>query len=515
MAFTLEELAKKRMQAQEVQEDAQEPGEAAQEVQKVTREVVIETGPLDAKDPKLDWNSPEFDEQAWAELYTGKKGATTADVMRTAAEKLAKAVTFANNLVNSLKESAVDTARFLVDNIESLQELKKEVDTLGQYLQEELQKPEYEDLEERDDFVELLQEAFKAARLAKLAAEALPQLQSTGTPKYYTSTNTALINALQANDGKGEVIGAGPIEIPVLNVNKENEVTVYAVATLENMDGIKLEGKPFEEYDRAVHDAVVTLYDNCIKHKQTPVMTADMVYRTMIHKTNTEKVSQQQRELVTKSIDKMRKNIYVYADASAEMKRRGVTINGKPIKEFKIDNFMINADKTTIKAGGEEVEAFILRGEPIMLNYAKLTGQLITVKGSMLDIKVLDSKGKITTVSVNNNEKRIAVKSYLLRRVEVMRNDEKRAADALRKYESKRQKDPTLEPGNISDFRKQNHVVLFETLFNSTGITAANSQTKTRDYVFAVLDYWKASGDIKGYKKRRKGKTIDAVVIEL
>lgn len=526
-----------------------EPGEAA--AQEIEKEY----------DPELDPNSPEFNEGKYtAHVLAAKErlqaklqefrntitesigGLCNPEVIQASLQDTKTKIINSTEIISQTMttfrtfteseawRNMIATMQYLIESVDTIRAFRDELEVLGPYLEVELKKPEYgsatveelleaaettENVSERTEVITLLEKALEAARLAKRAADALPQLQSTGTPKYYTSPNTPLINALQANDGKGEVIGAGAIDLPVLSVGKPNEVTVYTIATLENMEGVTITGKPFTEYDRAVHDAVVTLYEDRIKHGQPPVMTADMIYRAMTHKTNTEKVSPQQKGAVTKSVDKMRKNINVYADASAEMQRRRVSINGKPVTEFKIDSFLLSADKISIKAGGETVEAFLLRGEPIMLNYSKLTGQLITVKGTMLDIKGIDSKGNITTVSIKNNENRIAVKSYLLRRVEVIRNDEKRAVDALRKYESRRQKDPTLEPGNISNFRKQNHVILFETLFNSTGITAANSQTKTRDYVFAVLDYWKASGDIKGYKKRRKGKTIDAVVIDL
>lgn len=535
---------------------------AAQEITEAEQTHIIRINHTPKEyDPELDPNSPEFNEEKYAahvlearerlqaklqelrntiaesmgELYSPEALQESLKAMKTTISNAAAGIAQTMTTFRAFTESETwqnmkATMQYLIDNADTIRAFGDELEALEPYLEVELKKPEYgnatleelleaaetdEDESEGAEVITLFEKALEAARMAKLAADALPQLQSTGTPKYYTSPNTTLINALQANDGKGEVIGAGAIDLPVLSMGKPNEVTVYTIATLENMEGVTITGKPFTEYDRAVHDAVVTLYEDRIKQNQPPVMTADMIYRAMTHKTNTEKVSPQQKGAVTKSIDKMRKNISVYADASAEMQRRRVSINGKPVTEFKIDGFLLSADRITIKAGGETVEAYLLRGEPIMLNYAKLTGQLITVKGTMLDVKEIDSKGNITPVAIPNTVNRISVKSYLLRRVEVMRNDEKRAADALRKYESKRQKDPTLEPGNISKFRKQNHVILFDTLFNSTGIDSAKTQTAIKEYAYQVLDYWKASGDIKGYKKRKKGKAIDAVIIDL
>ncbi len=355
----------------------------------------------------------------------------------------------------------------------------------------------------------------KKTHMALLAKEALPQLQSSGTPKYYTSPNTTLANALQAIDGKPEVIGAGPTDLPVMNIGKPGEVTIYVNASLDNMEGIRLTGKPYTEYDRAVHDAVISLFEDRMKHDQLPVMTADMVYRTMTHKTKKEYVSPQQREAVAQSIDKMRKSISVYVDASAEFKRRGIKVNGKPVEKFVRDGFLLPAERLQIKAGGESVDAYLIQGQPLLLDYAKLTGQLITVQGTMLDIREVDENNKVTEISLANSETRIAIKSYLLRRVEIMRNDEQQAAASALRYEKKRKCEKSLPQKSVASFRKYSRTILFSKLFEASGITNKNTKTNSRTYIRQILDYWKATGCINGYELRKHGKTTDAVIIDV
>ena len=93
-----------------------------------------------------------------------------------------------------------------------------------------------------------------------------------------------------------------------------------------------------------------------------------------------------------------------------------------------------------------------------------------------------------------------------------MKNDERKAVDALSKYRMKCSKNE-INLKKIDDFRKKTRVVLYSSLFEATGIKNKNTQTNARKYVIQVLDYWKAIGYISGYKMRGKGKTFDAIII--
>lgn len=346
------------------------------------------------------------------------------------------------------------------------------------------------------------------------------QLQSTGTPKYFISPNTLLSNALRAIDGKGEVFGAGPLDLPVLNIGTEKEITIFVNASIEN---ITIEGKPYTEYDRAVQDTVVTLYADRIKNGLPPIFDADMIYRTMAHKTNADKVSKQQRAAITKSIEKQQKNLYVEADMTSELKAKNIlekiTVDGEPATSFKIKGFLLSATEIEVKAGGKKKTAYLFN-EPVLYRYAQINNkQIITVPGKVLDIREIETRNgdtKITDLSISNTEERISVKSYLLRRVELIRKDEAAALDSYRQYKKRRKKDDDQPIKEIADFRnpKISRVILFDSIFEAAEITAKNRKTELRDYTLKVLDYWQALGRIKGYTTRKKGKTIDAVDIE-
>ena len=64
-------------------------------------------------------------------------------------------------------------------------------------------------------------------------------------------------------------------------------------------------------------------------------------------------------------------------------------------------------------------------------------------------------------------------------------------------------------------FHRRSRCILLESVFAAAGITNKNTKTSSRTYICQILEYWKAAGFIKGYSLRKKGKTVDAVLIEL
>lgn len=320
---------------------------------------------------------------------------------------------------------------------------------------------------------------------ATVPLESLPQLYSI-IPEYHIAPINRLANELQHN-----IINAGAVDLIVAGKNKKNEVTSYTIVTYEDTSSITMTGKPYTEYDRQVHDAVCSLWEY---GHQDKLMTSDMIFRAMTHNTKTNDPSPQQIGAVTKSIEKMRR-IHVKVDATTEMKKLKVLLNGEPVTSCKFNEFLLSLRELEVTTGGKTVIAYKLLGEPVLLTYARMTKQLATVSAELLDIKEIKD-GKATNASISNSEKRIAVKGYLLRRVAVMKADKKNKS------------------------QKQSNIILFDSLFEETGIQN-NSRTarNIKEYCYQVLDYWKITGFIKNYNKREsKGKgrkSIDAVVISI
>ena len=311
----------------------------------------------------------------------------------------------------------------------------------------------------------------------------LPKLKST-LPKSHTMPIGRLANELQH-----DIIDNGVFDLVVAGRNQKNEITTRVIVTMENNDNIQMTGKPYTEYDRAIHDTVCSLSEYGHPDK---VFTPEMLVRALTNNTTTKHSSLKEIESVIESLEKMRR-IHVLADATEEAKQYDATIDS-----YRIDSYLLNLDVIEVSAGGKKVRAYKLLSEPVLLEYSKITGQFTTVNAELLDVKEVDKKGKVTAVSLPTNEKRTAVRNYLLRRVSVMIHD-------------KREK--------RKDKQKQSNVILFDTLFSETGIPKDNHSGRIKEYIYQILDYWKATGYIKDYLKRESTgngrKNIDAVIISL
>ena len=314
---------------------------------------------------------------------------------------------------------------------------------------------------------------------------ALPQLKAI-LPTQHTMPNNKLANTLPK-----DIVNTGAWDLTVGRKGHE-DLTSYVMATLSDQDtgNIVMTGRPYTEYDRSVMDSIVSLWKYGDKsHTFTP----DMVYRTMNHKTETEKVTPQQKAAVTKSIEKMRR-IHVTIDATREAQAiRATDADGNPVTSFRYDDFLLSAKHIEVEAGGKTVSAYKLNTEPVLLTYSLMTRQLVTINAKYLDVKEVDKAGKLTPVSLANTEQRIPVRDYLLRRIAVMKNDRK------------------------NERARQSNRIKFETLFADTGTNAEKKQyaANTRNYTFQVLDFLKASSFIEGYKVVKDGRSIIGVDIIL
>ena len=143
-----------------------------------------------------------------------------------------------------------------------------------------------------------------------------------------------------------------------------------------------------------------------------------------------------------------------------------------------------------------------------------MTGQLLTVQAKYLEIRKIKG-GKVSPELIPATAGRQAMAGYMLRRIAVMRHDEEAARDALRQHEKRRKKEKDLEEKPLAAFRKQSRVILFETVFAEAGTATADRKQAglNRTYCYEVLEYWQATGLIKGYAEQRKGKKITGVSV--
>lgn len=534
--------------AQEVQERAEQEQEAAGTAAQEAQEPIVLTVNIEgAKNPEdmtpeelEQWRAqlPEAMQRTRETLDTTMKAisATISDAMQLNADVLkptfeamrraVQAVTdfYRSNAYQQLKAAFSDftewikgvSAQFSAADFLFLSEFGEDMEELLPLIQEELEAIERDsgqeisfaefmrntDPETGEPIKSIFERCLERAKERKETADAatrlaaeLPRLQSV-IPAKHTMPNNYLANELQ----HGGIIDAGKLNLPVLGDGQKARrggelITTSVIATYQPGEGVTIKGN-FTEYDRQVQDAICSLHEyGDIGHTFTPAM----VYRAMTNGTDSEKPSPQQIGAVTRSIEKQR-HIFVQVDASAEFEKRGITdINGNPIR-FKVDDYLLSLKGLEVTAGGKTVKGYYIKDTPLLLQYAKLTKQLLTVKSDLLDIRRIDSKGNICE-SIPNTESRIVIKGYLLRRIEVIKHDIARAKDNFRKYNGRRKKEPTLPEKKDSDFMQQSNRILFETIFEETGQQTSDRRTQknNRDYAMQCLDYWKANGHIKGY----------------
>ena len=298
----------------------------------------------------------------------------------------------------------------------------------------------------------------------------LPALQSI-VPQKHLIPNNKLANSVN------EVIDAGEVELIVSKQGKLNVTTKCIVSYTSN--DIKISSrKPFTEYDRNVADAVASLYE--YGHK-SHIITAAMVYRAMVHATETETPSPQQIDSVTKSLEKLR-FIRVQFDCTEELRqRRYVSVDCQNLRGER-DTYLLALSKLTIRNGKYEVPAYKILESPVLYDYARMTKQVITVPSLLLDVR--DSSGG----KISNTETRIAVKGYLMRRISVMK-------------------------GKTAN--RQSKTILYSTMFEELELTdmSKTERKRVRDYMLEVLEYWKSKDFIKGYSEQTQGKNKTGIEI--
>ena len=364
-----------------------------------------------------------------------------------------------------------------------------------------------------------------AARARKKAEETkkkLPQIKGYGNPKNFLMPNSAFANALRGIDGKGELIGAGPVDIPVMNIGKPNEITIYAEAGIDEGYTLTTE-KPYTAYNEAVLNGVVSLYVDRCNRGLSPIVTAADIYRTMNDMNPGASVSPAQRAAVTKSMTKLNNN-WGKLDATDQIKKLKITDpDGNPIEGLSLRARLLEFRIIDVNISGTVQQAYLITNEPITYTHSKLTRQVISFPAALLDVKEtrrVNSQVELLDVSISNTPARIAAKMYVVKRVEIMRKDEERAIEAHRKevkkcaYENK--KGTPSKPRPIRSHRKQSRIILFDTLFTAAEITNPSRKTEIKQYVFNVLDFLQAKGRITSWKARKnKNKAADAVEITI
>ena len=224
--------------------------------------------------------------------------------------------------------------------------------------------------------------------------------------------------------------------------------------------------KNYTQYDRAVFNAICSIYEEGTTH-----FTPSMVYRVMTGKTKDLKITPQTISAVTRSIEKQRKST-VKIDGTAELKKRKI----ENAEELTFDSNILNLDKVTAVVNGAKTECYCFLRSPMLYDYCKCTRQIITVP-----LKLLDTK------SVRNTSDIIVIKEYLLRQIELIKKG-----------------------------YRNNSKMLYDTVFKECGISITDrSVTKRyRGYIEKLLQEWVEMKHIKAYNEHKQGNKVVGIEVK-
>ncbi len=232
------------------------------------------------------------------------------------------------------------------------------------------------------------------------------------------------------------------------------ELTAKVSISFDELKEVQLSNKYITPYDREVHDAVVSLYIDGRNEYITPLM----IYRTMTGNPNG-KLTDKILNDISEAIERCSRT-RVYIDATGEVEGKGYDIQQPIYKE----NLLYTRSIKGLH-NGEMGEWIQIIQPPILYKYANSKNQV-----ARMDIKLLNTP-------VNKNEETIILQGYLQRRVLAMKGS------------------------NLS------RNILYETIYKQLDIEAASpgalrkKQSKIRDTIKNILDFWEKEGFIKGFKE--------------
>lgn len=258
-----------------------------------------------------------------------------------------------------------------------------------------------------------------------------------------------------------------------VNINSRNkkEITTTIILNYDDDNLTLSNGKNWTAYDRAVHNAVISLWE-----AGNRAFTPEMVYRAMNGLTGDEKISQTAVDKVEKSIDK---SLSIKAKINCSEAVTAYKSKAKAVLQANL----LEARKGILKTeSGTKKTAYVFISEkfkPILYEYNQITKQIISVKPNLLQTKK----------ALNTTEETIVIREYLLRRIEEIKNPKTQISNKI-KFNS------VIELLHIENLTKQ-------------------KKSKIKDQIEKLLKHYVAINYIKGYAEYKAGRTIEGIEIKI
>lgn len=268
-------------------------------------------------------------------------------------------------------------------------------------------------------------------------------------PARFVMPNTKLMNELTR-----DFINAGTQKIET-GTNGRSAVIVASLTCNDN--SIHLPAS-FTPYDRAVLNAV------CSEVEQgNSFIWPVRLYRTMTGKTGSEYVDPATAQKVVDSLDKM-----MYSKVCIDYTEQA-RLHGSNFQDAKVEGNLLYAEKISATVHGALIAGYRIIRKPLLLDYSKRLKQIVSIP-----IKLLDT-GK----TVRNSPENIAIKQYLIQRIETA-------------------KSPKNHMGNR---------ILYSTIFKECQLVINTRQQRSRykSTVIKLLEHWRSVNYISGYTSNNGG----------
>lgn len=227
--------------------------------------------------------------------------------------------------------------------------------------------------------------------------------------------------------------------------------------------------RPLNDYDREVHDALVSLFVD----GENDYITPQMIRRAMIGDEEA-RLTDEQQKTISDSLNKL-----MYSRVTIDATEEDLKISG--FDKFKYEGPIINGEKITATLNGTVCEVIHLLKEPVLYSYANAKNQI-----GRFDIKLLN------VPRLNKTEEVIIIQSFLSRRILAMKGPKS----------------------------KMSHNIPYDSIFDRLDIQAPTAgairkkKSLVRKTVKNILDYWKKAGFINDYTENKKGNSYLSVTID-
>ena len=287
--------------------------------------------------------------------------------------------------------------------------------------------------------------------------------------------------AIQAIRPKNYVMPIDPITNKLAQLKEFNEVTVsrrknltiQTAVTIDCPEHMKIDGNfHLTNYDKSIINGVVSILES-----GNSSFTVPMLYHAMTGKENPT-VDDGLVEDIKAKLDTMRRlsiNIDLTEEIKAHMIQKNM-VGENEVESFTIDGYLLPLNKYTGVVNGKRSEMYQIIDTPPLHSYAKMKNQISTVSIDLLK------------APLNNNATTIPLKTYLLGRIEAMKNQNNKIMRDKILYES-----VYRELGDIDSDKKR--------------------KKRIRDYTEIILTHFVNMKYITKYEVIKEGRTINGVRI--